>query len=508
MEAKLVLTNEVTAEFRGLDLATRKKLHEKFKFEIPGAKYQPAVRLGRWDGKKSFFNLGGTTYINLLPEVLTELDNMHVDIELVDQRQPKPSFVFPEIKEDMFANQAWPKTHPRAGEPVMFRDYQIDILRNYIENLQSIQEVATGAGKTLMTAGLSKLVEPYGRSVVIVPNKSLVAQTEEDYRNLGLDVGVYFGDRKEGGHMHTICTWQSLNILMKSSEGRNSEDEPASFRLMRDPTDFIIDDFVDGVVCVIVDEAHMAKADVLTQMLTGVFAHVPIRWGLTGTIPQDKIGELSLYCGIGNLVGKLSAKELQDAGHLANCHVNIVQLVDSVEYKDYQSELKYLTETAGRIAYVARFAERVAKTGNTLILVDRIATGKMLQAELSTLFSLLGDKPDITFVSGAMKGKARKEEYDSISSSDSKITIATYGVAAVGINVPRIFNLVLFEPGKSFVRVIQSIGRGLRKAQDKDAVNIWDITSTCKFSKRHLTARKKFYNDAHYPFTIEKAQWQ
>jgi superfamily II DNA or RNA helicase len=131
-----------------------------------------------------------------------------------------------------------------------------------------------------------------------------------------------------------------------------------------------------------------------------------------------------------------------------------------------------------------------------------------LQAELSSLFSLLGDAPDVTFVSGAMKGKARKEEYDSIASSDSKITIATYGVAAVGINVPRIFNLVLFEPGKSFVRVIQSIGRGLRKAQDKDAVNIWDITSTCKFSKRHLTARKKFYNDAHYPFTIEKAKWQ
>lgn len=262
---------------------------------------------------------------------------------------------------------------------------------------------------------------------------------------------------------------------------------------------------VEGAV---VKNCHMAKADVLTQMLTGIFANVPIRWGLTGTIPQDKIGELSLYCSIGNLVGKLSAKELQDAGHLANCHVNIVQLIDHVEYKEYQAELKYLTENAGRIAHVARLAERVSKTGNTLILVDRIATGKLLQAELSSLFSLLGDKPDITFVSGAMKSKSRKEEYDSIASSESKITIATYGVAAVGINVPRIFNLVLFEPGKSFVRVIQSIGRGLRKAQDKDAVNIWDITSTCKFSKRHLTARKKFYNEAQYPFTIVKEKWQ
>jgi superfamily II DNA or RNA helicase len=495
MEAKLVLDNEVTVQINGLDLPTRKKLHEKFKFEIPGARYQPSVRLGRWDGKKSFFSLGGLTYQALLPEILTELDNMHCDISLIDNRSPKPQFVVPEIKEDMFADRVWPKNHPQAGQPVMFRDYQIEILKNYVTDLQSIQEVATGAGKTLMTAGMSLLVEQYGRSVVIVPNKSLIVQTEEDYRNLGLDVGVYYGDRKEVGRKHTICTWQSLNILMKNSEeGTNG--------------DVHITDITDDVICVIVDEAHMAKADVLMQMLGGIFGNVPIRWGLTGTIPLDKIGELSLYCSIGNMVGKLSAKELQDAGHLANCHVNIVQMVDHVEFKEYQAELKYLTENTERVAYVARLAERVAKTGNTLILVDRIATGKLLQAELSSLFSLLGDKPDITFVSGSMKGKTRKEEYDSMASSTSKITIATYGVAAVGINVPRIFNLVLFEPGKSFVRVIQSIGRGLRKAQDKDAVNIWDITSTCKFSKRHLTARKKFYTSAQYPFTIEKAVWQ
>jgi superfamily II DNA or RNA helicase len=82
--------------------------------------------------------------------------------------------------------------------------------------------------------------------------------------------------------------------------------------------------------------------------------------------------------------------------------------------------------------------------------------------------------------------------------------VATYGVAAVGINIPRIFNLVLVEPGKSFVRVIQSIGRGVRKAEDKDFVQIWDITGGTKYAKRHLTERKKFYKDAKYPFNINK----
>jgi len=111
------------------------------------------------------------------------------------------------------------------------------------------------------------------------------------------------------------------------------------------------------------------------------------------------------------------------------------------------------------------------------------------------------------FIKGDVKLKDRKSAYDEIQDADNMVIVATYGVAAVGINIPRIFNLVLIEPGKSFVRVIQSIGRGVRKAKDKDFVQIWDFTSTCKFAKRHLTERKKFYRDAQYPFTIEKIEW-
>jgi superfamily II DNA or RNA helicase len=110
-------------------------------------------------------------------------------------------------------------------------------------------------------------------------------------------------------------------------------------------------------------------------------------------------------------------------------------------------------------------------------------------------------------VSGATKAKERQDEYDEVAESTDKIIVATYGVAAVGINIPRIFNLVLIEPGKSFVRVIQSIGRGIRKAEDKDFVQIWDITSTCRFAKRHLTRRKAYYREAEYPSTQERLEW-
>ena len=134
-------------------------------------------------------------------------------------------------------------------------------------------------------------------------------------------------------------------------------------------------------------------------------------------------------------------------------------------------------------------------------MVDRIESGKQLE-------TYLDNSEQVSFVSGAVKTKDRKETYDEIKSADNKIIIATYGVASTGINIPRIFNLVLLEPGKSFTRVIQSIGRGLRKANDKDHVEIYDISSTCKYSKKHLLERKRYYSEAKYPFTVEKIDWK
>ena len=484
MECKLIIKDEVNVKLEGLDLTTRKDLVNKFKYEIPGARYLPAVRLGRWDGKVAYFQLGGSTYINLLPDILPVLDQRGYDIDVEDVREYRTTFDFEQVTEDTFADILWPKGHPAAGEPIVLRDYQIDIINKFLENPQCMQEVATGAGKTIMTAALSASVEKYGRSIVIVPSKSLVTQTEADYINMGLDVGVLFGDRKEYTKTHTICTWQSLNALVKNS--KNYE------------TDVTIGEFIEGVVCVMVDEAHSAKADALKSMLTTIFARVPIRWGLTGTVPKEEYAFQALHCCIGPVIGRLSASELQEAGHLSNCHVNIVQLADYVEYKDYQAELKYLLETEDRLDYIAELINKIAETGNTLVLVDRVGPGKLLTSKI----------PNAVFVSGATKAKDRKDEYDDVAISDDKVIVATYGVAAVGINIPRIFNMVLLEPGKSFVRVIQSIGRGIRKAEDKDFVQIWDITSTCKFAKRHLTKRKAFYKDANYPFSVEKAEWK
>jgi len=484
--ARVIIKDEVNVKIENLDLDTRKALVKKFKYEDPTARYRPAYKLGRWDGTISFFGLGGTTYLSMLPQVLEYLENKNFDIELDDRRRSF-DLKFDEIFEDFWGEKTWPKGHRYEGLPIRLRDDQVEVINKFLENPQCIQEIATGFGKTITTATLAKICEKYGRTVTIVPNKSLVEQTEEDFINVGLDVGVYYGDRKELNKTHTICTWQSLNILDKKSMDFDEENEVLTLA-----------ELLDGVQCVMVDEVHQAKAEVLKKLLTHNLSNTPIRWGLTGTVPKQDHEFQTIRASLGEVVHRVAAHELQDKGVLANCHVNIVQTAEWKEFGSYAEELKFLVTDRDRVNYLANLISKISQSGNTLILVDRIESGEMLQEQLT----------DSVFISGRVKTKDRKEEYNEVAIADNKIIVATYGVAAVGINIPRIFNLVLLEPGKSFVRVIQSIGRGIRKAEDKDFVQIWDLTASTKYAKRHLTERKKFYKDAKYPFQVEKVKYQ
>ena len=482
---KIIIKDEVNVKIENLDLDARKALVKKFKYEDPTARYRPAYKLGRWDGTVSFFGLGGTTYLSMLPQVLEFLEDRNYYIELDDHRV-STALQFDQISEDFWGDQTWPTGHRFAGEKIRLRDDQVEVINKFLENPQCIQEIATGFGKTITTATLAKICEKYGRTVTIVPNKSLVEQTEEDFINCGLDVGVYYGDRKNLDKTHTICTWQSLNILDKGSKEFDGEEQ-----MLR------LAELLDGVSCVMVDEVHMAKADVLKNLLTRNLANAPIRWGLTGTVPKADHEFQSIRASLGEVVHRVAAHELQEKGVLSDCHVNIIQTAEWKEFESYAGELKYLVTDEKRMSWISSLIENIASSGNTLVLVDRIESGQLIIDKI----------PDSVFVSGSMKTTKRKEEYDEIKTADNKIIVATYGVAAVGINIPRIFNLVLLEPGKSFVRVIQSIGRGIRKADDKDFVQIWDLTASSKYAKRHLTQRKKFYKDAKYPFTIEKVKY-
>ena len=479
----LRILDECNIKFDGLDPVIRREMVNTLKFEVPGARFMPSVKLGRWDGKKSFCTVGGQSYINLLDILLPMVTDKGYEITLDDQRKPS-NIKLPTIDENLFEGRVWPKGHENAGEPIVLRDYQVECINEYFTNHQAIQEISTGAGKTILTAALSHVIEKHtgGRTIVIVPNKDLVRQTEEDYVNVGLDTGVYYGDRKDIGKQHTICTWQSLNNLEKLGvvDGLN-----------------VIEAFLENVNCIICDEVHLAKADVLQGLLTGPMGNIPIRWGMTGTIPEYEFQEIALLISIGEIINSLTPKELQDRGVLAECHVNIIQLQDTGEFRNYPEEQKYLVTNPARMRYIATSIKNIAQTGNTLVLVDRIKAGELLEEFLD----------DAIFLSGSDKSTVRKEHYDKIADSDNEIIVATYGIASTGINIPRIFNLVMIEAGKSYVKVIQSIGRGIRKAKDKDHVEIWDFTGSLKYSKRHLTKRKNFYKRVQYPFTMVKVNY-
>jgi superfamily II DNA or RNA helicase len=480
----LEIRDEVNVKFNGLDVKTRRKISDAVKYFLPYAYHMPAYKLGRWDGCIRYCDIGGRTYFNLLDKLLPIIVHEGYQVEIQDSRKVW-NFSFDHVTQTDYDHIAWPSKHPREGEPIILRDYQVEVINRFLDNPQCLQEIATGAGKTLITAVLSHRCEPYGRTIVIVPNKDLVVQTERDYKNLGLNVGVFFGDRKEFGKTHTICTWQSLAILEKKTKAGEAEID--------------VEQFLDGVVCVMVDEVHKAKADVLREQLSGIFANVPVRWGLTGTIPKDEYEAVGCICSIGPVVGNLSSKELQDMGVLADLDITILQLQDgALGFNSYAQELKWLVTDPKRIDQISNIVKSLSSSGNTLVLIDRIATGEMLMER----------NPDWVFISGEMKTTDRQKEYDEVSDANNKIIVATYGVAAVGINIPRIFNLVLLEPGKSFVRVIQSIGRGIRKAEDKDYLQVIDLTSNLKYSKRHLTKRKQYYQEQNFRYSTTKVEYK
>lgn len=476
----LEIIDEVNVKWHGLDVSTRRKLSEECKYFMAYAYHTPSYKLGRWDGCLRFCDLGGRTYINALEKQIPIVEKSGYLIHVEDKRDDGV-FSFDKIDENSYSHIKWPDGHPLAGEPIVLREHQVSICNSFFENSQGINVASTGSGKTIVSAIVCDRASKYGRTVLIVPTKDLVMQTEEDFINLGLDVGVYFGDRKEIGHTHTICTWQSLDYILRTKDKE------------------LLHQLTEDVNAIVVDECHRSKSDALKKILTGPFAKCGIRWGMSGTLPEEDAHRTALYCYIGVVIGKLRTKDLQDKGILANLHINVWQLKDFQDvFSNYHEEIAWLTSNKTRLQVIAdKITKEVIPTGNTLILVDRKRTGEILQDMI----------PNSVFMDGSVKSKERKKQYKNINKSDNEVLICTSGIASTGININRLFNLCLVELGKSFVKITQSIGRSTRVDFDKDFANVYDICSTCKYSKKHLAKRKKIYKENEYPFSVTKIDY-
>lgn len=475
----ITFIDEVNAKVEGLDRKTSRKCEEELSYLLPHAFHMPAYKLGRWDGKTKFFkSQSGNTFISMLERLIPIIVNAGYQVDFNDLR--KESYVIEPITKDIFAHINWPEGHPLEGEPVLLRDDQVESVNIFLNRRYGLMCLPTSYGKTITSAAICYRLGEFGRTLTIVPSTSLVEQTLEDFNNVGMDVGGIHGTRKEFGRQHTVTTWQSLSEIFKSKDEER------------------IKEITDLLSLVLVDECHQAKdATVLKDMLTIHLNHVPYRLGLTGTIPKEDYQSQSIISGLGDLIHHVPVSLMQEMGFIARCEVHKIVTKDTVKFKDYASESAFLSKEPERLAFIAEAVESIREQGNTLILVNSIEAGKKLKSLI----------PDSEFVYGQTKQKDRSKTYKGVNSQEKSVTIATYQVASVGINIPRIFNLITVESGKSFVRVIQSIGRAIRVAKDKNFARIFDISSDSKYSKKHLKERESYYDEMGYPHDSVKGEY-
>lgn len=495
-ECKVRLLDEVTAVVVGLHPDHMEHLYNKY--AVPAANYffNPRFKLGQWDGKIRYFHKTGKTFVYLLEDILPRLVRFGYSVKIEDLRVPAEDAPVP-ITNQVFAHIP----HLDTGLPTILRDDQVDAVNSLIEAGSGICLAGTGAGKTLMCSALVQAYDKINvRTLTIVPDQGLIRQTKAEYINCGLDTGEYSGLHKTLEHAHVVSTWQAL------------QNNPKIVELFQ---------------MVIVDECHGLRGNVLTKIICDHAARLQYRFGFTGTLPKDEAETMSVHVAVGPVRFRMPARTLIDMGVLADLHIDVLQLEEDLrsEYKDFcdndmpgskpptyiqfkdgyfpdfASEKSYIHRSEDRNEWIAHFlmAKRDSKKGNVLCLVDSIPLGRKLAEHI----------PDAIFVNGQdIKTAAKRQAvYDLFKTRDDLIVIATVHIAGTGLNIRRIFNLVFVDIGKSFTRVIQAIGRGLRKAADKDSVTVTDICSDLKYGKKHLKMRTNYYEESQYPFKKHKIDY-
>ena len=499
---KLIISykDQINCMIQGLTPQDKDLLYKELSVFVPTARFQPTYKLGVWDGRIHYFTLTNQTYVNLLPRIFSLIDmDKYDDIEYFypDGFVHDPN-LGNDVTEDFFAPQVWYKGHRLEGQPILLEEHQIKVINTCIHNHRCLVDSCTSSGKTLMSAVLAKICIPFGRVILVVPSQDLCMQSADEFKLLGLDTGVVGCGLREFGHDITVCTWQTINSLerrTKESKKRNVEKPLTKEELEK---------LTNGVISLIFDEVHQAKSYHIGKIISETFKNVPIRWGLTGTIPKEKSDFFCLLTSLGDKAVEVKSHELQEKGFMAQCDIHCLRLKDDVVFMDYQDEVDYLSTNDKRLTYIAGLINSIVSSGgNTLVLINRIITGEVLERKLKAM------NCDVVFLQGSVKLKKRKEQYKEINDVDNKCILATAQIASTGINIPRLFNLIILDFGKSFTRSIQSIGRVLRLAKDKDRANVFDISSMTKYSRQHFNERVKYYEDEQHPYDIyEIKDWK
>ena len=458
-----------------------RELSDFFTFEVPGARFMPTYKKRIWDGKIRLYNMmNGEIYLGLIPYIQEFAKRNDIDIEYKgDVNATQSSFTHGVCKG--FIGNIKPKSN---GKSIKLRDYQTDAVVHAIRNNRSLLLSPTASGKSLIIYLLSRWYES-NRILILVPTTSLVEQMYTDFLDYGYLESkmqkIYQGYTKDISSEVTISTWQSLYKMPRK--------------------------FFEQFGCILGDEVHLFKAKSLTNIMNKMHM-TKYRHGFTGTLDGTQTHRLILEGLFGSVNKVTSTKELMEKKTLAKLKIKCIVLqypdVDCKFMKDqnYQDEVDLIVRDERRNKFILNLTTHLK--GNTLVLFQ------FVEKHGAVLYDMMKDlNRKVFYVHGGTDTQTREEIREITENEKNAIIVASYGTFSTGINIRNLHNVVFSSPSKSRIRVLQSIGRGLRTTNDKTGATLIDIAddftwkSKQNFTLRHFMERINIYNEEEFDYTIK-----
>lgn len=460
------------------DPGIKMEMSEYFTFEVPGAKFMPAVRNKVWDGKIRLLNtMTGMIYAGLIPYILKFCNTREYHVTIDKGLVPN----------NVVNDDAGMQLAKEFNSTFVPRDYQNEAVVHALRSERALLLSPTASGKSFIIYLLTRFhVESANRKVlIVVPTTSLVEQMASDFieYNNGNELSIHKirgGIDKNVDADITITTWQSVYKLGK--------------------------DWFEKFDVVVGDEAHLFKAKSLTKVLEKM-PSCQYRYGFTGTLDGTQTHKLVLEGLFGSVYEVTKTKKLIEDNTLADFGITaiVLQYPDEIrklnKNKTYQEEIDWIVGNESRNKYIKNLAHSLK--GNTLILFQFVEKhGKILHPMLEE-----GDKT-VHFIHGAVSAEDREAVRHLVESSSDNIILASYGTFSTGVNIKRLDNIVFASPSKSKIRNLQSIGRVLRKSSDNSKATLYDIVddlqwkSSKNFATKHFMERVKVYNEEGFEFRI------
>ena len=456
------------------------ELSDYFTFEVPGAKFMPQYRSKYWDGKIRLFDLRlNEIYVGLLDKIISFCNKYNYNYEFEDNKFYGLPF---EVNESISMEGI--KDYIKSISSHEPRDYQIQGVYDALRHNRKLIISPTASGKSLMIYSIVRyFVSQQKKILIVVPTTSLVEQLFKDFQDYSWDSEnhchkIYQGKDKNSDKSVIITTWQSIYKLHKS--------------------------FFEDFDVIIGDEAHLFKSKSLITIMTHLH-HTKFRFGFTGTLDGTQTHKWVLEGLFGPSYKIIRTDELIEKGYLSKLNIKILTLKHQFrKFDNYEDEIQYLISHEKRNNFIKNLTLNLK--GNTLVLYSRVET----HGEI--LFNLINkDKNEdrkCFFIHGAVNVKEREEVRRITEDESDAIIIASYGTFSTGINIKNLHNVIFASPSKSRIRNLQSIGRVLRKGNNKVKATLYDVAddiskNSCRnYTLNHLIERIKIYNEENFNYEL------